>query len=202
MASPTLLSSARETLRRLPLTVFPQPMIPLTLGTFLFAFAGTRWLMGSGNSLSTVAEPNHRSLHKKSTPNGGGLAIVIGILLVEVCQQLLGGSFFPNALALMGFIGIAGISFLDDRRPIRSSIRLAVHLGGALCLVLSGLYVFEIPLPGLLDQPAALGWLAIPLAVVGPGGRGTTICRCLFTGLSIAHLFIDYSFMDIEFFSR
>jgi len=122
--------------------------------------------MGSGNSLSSIAEPNDRSLHKKSTPSGGGLAMVVGILLVEVWQQLHGGSFFPNALTLVGFIGIAGISFLDDRQPIRSSIRLTIHLGGALCLVLSGLSVSAISLPGIFAEPVALGWIGIPLAVV------------------------------------
>ena len=141
-------------------------MIPLNLGIFLFTCVGTRWLMGAGNALSSVAEPNHRSLHKKSTPSGGGLAIVTGLLLIEVWQRFQGTSFFPNLTALLGFVLVAGISFLDDRRPIRSSIRLSIHLAAALCLVLGGAHDIAIPLPGISDQPVGLGWLTIPFALI------------------------------------
>jgi len=141
-------------------------MIPLSLGIFLFTCAGTRWLMGAGHSLGTVAEPNHRSLHEKTTPSGGGLAIVVSLLLLEAWQRFQGTSLFPNAASLIGFVLVAGISFLDDRRPIRSSIRLAVHLGAACSLVLGGAYEIAIPLPGILGQPAGLGWFAIPFALM------------------------------------
>lgn len=141
-------------------------MILLNLGIFIFTFAGTRWLMGAGNWLSSVAEPNHRSLHKKSTPSGGGLAIVVGLLLIEVWQRFQGASFFPSPTALLGFVLVAGISFLDDRQPIRSSIRLAIHLAAAFCLVLGGSHELAIPLPGLSDQPVDLGLLAIPFALI------------------------------------
>lgn len=140
-------------------------MIPLILGSFAFTFLATRWLLRPGNPLTAVDEPNHRSLHAQRTPKGGGLAIVAVLVLLEVQQRLAGAALFPNAWPLMGFIAIAVVSFLDDRRPIPSGVRLIVHLLAAAALLVGGLRFETLPLPGLLEQPLALGFLAIPLTL-------------------------------------
>lgn len=140
-------------------------LLPL-LGIFLFTCCATRWLLRPGNPLSAVDEPNHRSLHERDTPKGGGLAIVVGLLLVEGWQRLRGETFFPDLLSLVGFFLIAYVSFHDDRRPVPAGLRFLIHLAAAVALLMSGLRLEALPLPGLADQPLALGWLAIPLTLL------------------------------------
>lgn len=153
-------------------------LLPI-LGIFFFTCCATRWLLRPGNPLSAVDAPNHRSLHKTDTPKGGGLAIVAGLLLLEGWQRIRGEVLFPNAIALVGFVLIADVSFHDDRRPVPSAIRLLIHLAAAFALLHSGLQLDALPLPVISDQPLALGWLAIPV---------TLLATVWFTNL--------YNFMD------
>ncbi len=122
--------------------------------------------MRAGHGWTAVDEPNHRSLHAAKVPKGGGLAIVGALVLVELIQRLRGLEFFPNTLSLLGFLAIAWVSFLDDRKPVPSGIRLLVHLLAASLLVGSGLQLETLPLPGILDQPLSLGWLALPISLM------------------------------------
>lgn len=141
-------------------------MILLILGISAFTFLVTRWLARPGNPLTAVDEPNHRSLHEVRTPKGGGLAIVVALLLLEVQQRFDGSSLFPSWWVLAGFVAIAAVSFLDDRRPVPSGVRLLVHLFAALGLVAAGLRFETLPLPGLSEAPLSLGWLAVPATLV------------------------------------
>lgn len=153
-------------------------LLPI-LGIFLFTCCATRWLLRPGNPLSAVDAPNHRSLHKTATPKGGGLAIVVGLLLLEGWQRIRGEVLFPNAIALLGFVLIADVSFHDDRRPVPSAIRFLIHLAAAFALLQSGLRLEALPLPALTEQPLGFGWLAIPI---------TLLATVWFTNL--------YNFMD------
>lgn len=141
-------------------------MIPLILGISAFTFLVTRWLARPGNPLTAVDEPNHRSLHEIRTPKGGGLAIVVALLFLDAQQRFTGGALFPSVWALCGFLAIALVSFLDDRRPVPSGVRLLVHLLAAYGLVESGLRFESLPLPGLADEPLSLGLLALPATLV------------------------------------
>jgi Fuc2NAc and GlcNAc transferase len=103
--------------------------------------------------------PNARSSHQQPTPRGGGLAIVVSWLLALAALLLAGVDLHGLLLAVApGFLAIAIVGWVDDRRGVPPSIRLLVHLVGAAwcigCVMqdqhhwigrLSGLLAFVIP---------------------------------------------------------
>jgi UDP-N-acetylmuramyl pentapeptide phosphotransferase/UDP-N-acetylglucosamine-1-phosphate transferase len=104
----------------------------LTLLPFLLASAGSYWLSRPGNKLAAIDKPNGRSMHSVPTPRGGGLAVLAPLLLVYVIS--LGD--FMDANIVIGLLLVAIISYIDDRRSLSSSLRLAVHVIAACALVL------------------------------------------------------------------
>ena len=68
--------------------------------------------------------PNHRSLHEKPTPHGGGLGIVLALLAA-------GAWLGVPTLLLSAVLGLALVSLADDLRPLPFWLRLAAHLGAA-----------------------------------------------------------------------
>ena len=93
-------------------------------------------------------EPNHRSLHEKPTPYGGGLGIVLALLAV-------GAWLGVPTLLLAAVLGLALLSFADDLWHLPFWLRLAAHLGAAAALC------HQIGLPVLWWLPAmlAVGWM-------------------------------------------
>ena len=104
---------------------------------------------------SILDHPNERSSHSIPTPRGGGW----GILLVLVPGW---GALGVAQALLVGLVGLAGVSWLDDRRGLPPLPRLLVQ-GGAVGLGLWALgdrLVFQGWLPDNLDHVlAALCWL-------------------------------------------
>ena len=96
--------------------------------TFVAALGGTalvrRFALGTG----LLDHPNERSSHNVPTPSGGGLAIVLAYGLATISIWVLGfidGS--PVVASLVGGGAIAAIGFIDDRRPLSSTVRFAVQ---------------------------------------------------------------------------
>ena len=93
----------------------------------------TRGLIDWTSARGIIDAPNARSSHTRSTPRGGGLAIVVvvaavaGVIAAIRPEELLriGGAILP-ALA------IAAVSWLDDVHTLRNRTRFAVHLAAAL----------------------------------------------------------------------
>ena len=80
--------------------------------------------------------PNERSLHRKPTPRGGGIAIVLVTLLGLVL--LAGARAIPSSIAwsiVPGGALVAGVGWLDDRRGVSARIRVLVHAVAALWTV-------------------------------------------------------------------
>lgn len=90
--------------------------------------------------------PNHRSLHERPTPHGGGLGIVLALLAV--------GAWAGVPVLLLAAV-LALLSLADDLWHLPFWLRLAVHLGTAAALC------HLIALPALLWLPAmlAVGWM-------------------------------------------
>lgn len=104
--------------------------------------------------------PNARSSHAVPTPRGGGVGIVAGFFLGLALWSVGGGSLSPRAFGwLVGALLVAGVSFLDDLRPLPASWRLATHLVGALLLTAVGVQDDGIGL--VLALPLAFGWVAL-----------------------------------------
>ena len=111
--------------------------------------------------------PNRRSSHRTAVPRGGGIAVVsvllatwLGLWLTVVSAG--GGTLFWIGLA--GALGLAAVSWLDDRRDgVSIFLRLAVQVvavgAGIVSLPGDGL-VFQGTVPAFVDHAlAAAVWL-------------------------------------------
>jgi Fuc2NAc and GlcNAc transferase len=120
-----------------------------------------RWML----RLRVLDRPNERSSHTRTTPRGGGVA-VIGVLLGGVLVFAIAGlAPAPLALALLGGgLALALVGWIDDRGHVHSGLRAGVQLVVAVCTVwlLGGL-------PSLAIGPGtvALGGIGALLAVLG-----------------------------------
>lgn len=115
---------------------------------FLLCTVLLSWLLRTGHAHTlALDEPNHRSLHTAPTPRVGGLGIMLGGLVAMVGV----GEFMLALLTL----GLALVSWLDDRRHVAIPLRFGVQLLAAVAWVAC----FE---PGLWSALAvvSLVWMA------------------------------------------
>jgi Fuc2NAc and GlcNAc transferase len=139
-------------------------VLMVSLALFLSAL-GTGVVRGLALSHGVLDIPNERSSHTSPTPRGGGASIVLVATLGLLVLLLLGRVHLAIALALMvGGIAVAGIGFVDDRRSVPASVRLAVHLSAALWATES---IGGLPSVLLGDHLVYLGWVGHVLAVLG-----------------------------------
>src|ERR1019366_2566440 len=104
------------------------------------------------------AEPNFRSLHKRVTPRGGGLAIAVSAFLG--CLYLYERGELSRAATMIylpggAIVALAGAA--DDRLdvPARYRLPLQILLAGWICFWLNGL------------PPVDLGFTTVSLGLIG-----------------------------------
>ena len=141
----------------------------LVLLSALVSLAVTFVVMRNAEYLQVMANPNPRSSHVRPTPSGGGLGIVAGGTLAGLSTAL--STPWPTLLVLVCGLVMAGIGFLDDRRPVPATYRLAAQtaLAGtlaALCVPIGQLTAgIGLPLPGavvvLLGVLGTVYWVNI-----------------------------------------
>ncbi len=149
----------------------------MTFETVLTAFAAfilTLVLTGVVRRLAVshgvLDVPNDRSSHSMPTPRGGGVAIVFVSIAASVALAWRGVLDVNLFLALTGGgVAVAAVGFVDDRRQVPASIRLAAHLGAAFwaLLCLGGL-----PPLRWAQHVVSFGWMGY---VVGALGIGWTL---------------------------
>lgn len=111
--------------------------------TLYFSYPETR--------LPFLDKPNKRSLHKSPIPATGGIAILSALSI----STLLASQYYspmPDFFWIwIGTFIIAGVSFIDDCKPIAPSSRLIVHFFAAFLLLSQGKLglTYEL-LPGLI----------------------------------------------------
>lgn len=124
----------------------------------LIILVSTRWRL--------VDLPNRRSAHALPTARGGGLAIVstaiLGMLAAAVrypdhAGELIFGLLLPS-------LAIAIVGFIDDIRPLRPLLRLAIQIAAAVAVTAVLGPLTAVGLPGA--EPFRLGLFAWPLTVV------------------------------------
>lgn len=141
----------------------------MLLWTAVLAFAVaallTRSFAHPGSRLHILDHPNERSLHSCPTPRAGGVAIVIGIFGGLALSVLLRIGAQDKVLWLGALaVGIALVSYLDDRQHVPVLYRLSAHLAAGGLLVLGGLDIRSVPFPGFGDNMT--GWFAATAAVL------------------------------------
>jgi Fuc2NAc and GlcNAc transferase len=99
------------------------------LATVLLTYVARRVAVRQG----ILDVPNVRSSHRAPTPRGGGIAIVL--VVTAAIAGLAGCGIVSRDFALTlggGGLVVAAVGFADDRRPLPSRVRLAVHCAAAL----------------------------------------------------------------------
>jgi UDP-GlcNAc:undecaprenyl-phosphate/decaprenyl-phosphate GlcNAc-1-phosphate transferase len=147
------------------------------MGVLLVSYFGIGRLCRWANS-HMMDVPNARSSHITPVPRGGGLLII-------VCS--LGGFWlcYPNIAQIrpeyiaysLGAILIGIVSWVDDLRSVAYWIRLAVHAGAALFIVL------------IVGPCEELGLPFFGLVLLGP--VAPAICLLWLVGITNAYNFMD-----------
>lgn len=99
------------------------------------------------DKFNIIDKPNQRSSHTRITLRGGGVIFYIGMLLYAFFY----GFNYPWFLA--GLTLIAGISFVDDVRPLSSKVRLIFHFSAMMLMFYQW---------GLIEMP----WWYIVVALI------------------------------------
>lgn len=172
----------------------------LVVFTVAGTFGGVAYFRSWAEKRQLMDMPNERSSHTRPTPRGGGLVIV--------AITLLGGFILALALLSLPFVTaflfyatgallVAAISWIDDLRSLSSSMRLSVHLLGAVMAILGFGYWQNMALP-LVGTVALEGWgiAAAAIWIVGltnafnfmDGTDGIAGSQALIAGLGWAYI--------------
>jgi len=113
---------------------------------FTLSMAITFLLIKMPAKFSAVDTPNERSLHESPTPRTGGVAILLSAIITSFIF------LYNQNLNISPSIIIAGamiiiISLLDDFRPVKSIVRLVVHIASAVIVVRAGFVIEYINMP-------------------------------------------------------
>jgi len=132
-------------------------LILLFFGALVIAVAATpisRWL---APHVGVIAQPRARDVHTKPVPKMGGLAILLGTMLMVPLfsgrfefQQL---SAMVFAATLMSFMGL-----VDDRFNLNAYVKLAAQVGAALFVWLFGVRIMMFSNP-ILDAALTVAWI-------------------------------------------
>ena len=98
-----------------------------TLASFVVAFATLRILLGPLARLA-LDQPNERSLHDRPVPRTGGVGVLAGVAVA------LGFGALPLWPPLAAALGVAVVSFIDDRHGLPAIVRLGAHIVAAATL--------------------------------------------------------------------
>lgn len=105
---------------------------------------------------SIIDIPNARSSHSVPTPRGGGVAIVLGFLIVLPILYINGGISSDILLALLGSGGgVAVLGFLDDHGHIAARWRLLGHFSAAAWALF---WLGGLPVISFFGVDLDLGW--------------------------------------------
>lgn len=147
----------------------------------IFAFVSAWWLThclcSPKSFLSILAQPNERTLHSMPTPQTGGLAIILSVVVALIAaasvlviaqpskpvlpKGLASGSVWIVASMLLIFV----VSFIDDCVGLPAALRLGVQAVSASIIIGGvGLTLSSIPVPG--GPNISLGIAAIPVSVL------------------------------------
>ena len=134
---------------------------------FICAFAATPLAEKFAYKIGAVDVPKDaRRMHKKPIPRLGGLAIFFGFLVACLCFVVMSREMIAIICASM-LIVLLGV--LDDRKPIRAIIKLAVQIIAAFIVAYFGkvnIEIFTNPNLFSASEYLILGKLSIPITIV------------------------------------
>lgn len=122
----------------------------LSIGAFVLSALITNKLSSKNVWFNLVDTPVERSLHVFPTPNGGGLAILISILVTGALGTYLYPEFNEIGIIALCMFIVGAISLYDDLKEVRPAHRLLVHSIAAVLLISNGFKWSSLELPGIL----------------------------------------------------
>ena len=136
----------------------------LLTATGTLSFLAVRWLSRHGERVGLTDFPNDRSLHVLVTPRAGGAGFAGFVPFAAAAGLwLTTGTVTETQVALLGAsLGLAVVGFADDRWTLSASVRFIAQFIAAILVVVSGVVLPAIALPGVT---LTLGRLAAPLTV-------------------------------------
>jgi len=122
----------------------------VAFAAFSVAVIATGFMRRYALQRNLIDVPNARSSHASPTPRAGGVAIVFAFFVAALLLTFLGllDRRLSGAL-LVGGGAMALVGFLDDRRPLRASLRFGVHLVAA---------IWAVALLGGISETALANW--------------------------------------------
>jgi len=134
-------------------------MSPVVIAVTAFVLATflTYRFSRPGSGFYLLDHPNERSLHTSPTPRSGGVAIVIAIGLASLIWFYWHGAPAVVYGLAAGIAVVAGMSYLDDWHGLPVLGRLLGHAIGASLLLVSGLSLHSLSLPGI--EGSSLPWV-------------------------------------------
>ena len=135
----------------------------------LLLATGLSWLLtGAVRRLAIRADlldhPNARSSHSTPTPRGGGVAIVASFVAATIGLTVAGHVPIDMCVAVCGAgLLVAGLGFLDDRRPLPARWRFAGHAIAAAWVLV---WIGPLPPVPLLGTVVDLGVGALALSAL------------------------------------
>jgi UDP-N-acetylmuramyl pentapeptide phosphotransferase/UDP-N-acetylglucosamine-1-phosphate transferase len=163
----------------------------LTLGCILVSAAATWIVLLWLRRREILDHPNDRSSHDRPTPRGGGLAVIPVVALSWIVLAVLGLAPLRTLAPVAAAVGLAYLSWRDDRVSLPVGTRLVAQFGA----VAIGLFflpgagtVFQGVLPPWLDLVAtAVLWVwFVNLFNFMDGIDGITAGEAVTIGLGVA----------------
>ncbi|MGB8839740.1 MAG: glycosyltransferase family 4 protein, partial [Aliidongia sp.] len=166
-------------------------VLELTLGCFLSSAAATGFVLLWLRRRQILDHPNDRSSHDRPTPRGGGLAVIPVVALCWAVLAMLGLAPLSTLGVVAAAVGLAALSWRDDRLSLSVWLRLAVQFAAVLLglaflpgggLVFHGLLA---PLPDLVATAVLWLWF-VNLFNFMDGIDGITASETVMIGLGVA----------------
>jgi Fuc2NAc and GlcNAc transferase len=140
-------------------------LLILFVSTFALAVPGTWCVRVVALRRGLMDHPSQRSSHTVPTPRGGGLAIVaahfIALIALHCCGYI---TLRETAALIAGGGAVALVGFMDDRRSVAATVRLVVHVGAAILVVI---LIGGVSISGITDGEAGAPWIGQLVAIVG-----------------------------------
>ncbi|CAM2007388.1 MraY family glycosyltransferase [Acanthopleuribacter pedis] len=133
-------------------------IIPFAVG--IVSLLGTGWLAHFLRRRGMMDNPNERSSHKIPTPRGGGLAPVCALFL-GLGAASTAGTTNLTPMFFAAWAMVIAVGLIDDKLDLSAKIRMAVHVGAAVLVVINCGPMNFIPLPAPIYRD--FQWFAYPM---------------------------------------
>lgn len=137
-----------------------QTVIWIFLGSLVLTGFSTPFVRQMAIAIGFVDAPSKRKLHATPMPLMGGVAIFGGAILILAIYFGRTGNTRILGL-LLGATLISGIGLLDDKRPLRASIKFAAQAVAFVLIIALGTSVSIPGFPQVVNWGLTFIWLAI-----------------------------------------